>query len=165
MNLEHSPSINRIVVSEVRIKEIQDRKRLKDKRPSPGDHNPEKLDEHYKKYRLRPSLERTLRLYDKSILKEAFAKRHKSVVVSPGPHEYNPRLSKINNPGTFQKETAPRGVLKEDLGVSPHTYDTQRGLSMCSSLEKLSNAKGQQSFQLAPRIKGGVIGQTKRPIF
>lgn len=39
LNLEHSPSIAKLVISNSKLSEIKERKRLREKRPSPGDHN------------------------------------------------------------------------------------------------------------------------------
>lgn len=79
-------------------------------------------------------LKQALRLYDpvwvKTNGKEATLG---STVVIPGPTSYHPKRTKINKKYSFQKELTNRMKIIEDFGVSPVTYDIQKGLSMCSS--------------------------------
>lgn len=91
------------------------------------------------------------------------------------PNTYRPKFYKRPSPGKFGTEKTTRLQRVVDFGPSPHKYDIMTGLSMCSSTEKMQTVKvgdkqqsgaqlekTGQSFYLAPKIKGGVIGTTPR---
>lgn len=107
MNLKHVTSINRISVPDNTLEEIKERKRLKDRRPSPADHNPSNYVQYYKSLKVQPvkgnlKMKETLRLYD-PIWHQSRGKLAAlgSQNVEPGPANYKPKKSKSSKPGTF----------------------------------------------------------------
>ena len=106
VNLEHSPSISKIIMRQNKLTDIQERAILKERKPSPGDHNPENYENYYKKLRLGHArnikLKETLRLYD-PIFASTKGKKGSvgSSAIEPGPSYYSPLKLKPSKPSTF----------------------------------------------------------------
>ena len=52
VNLEHSPSIAKIIMRNNKLSDIKERTFLKEKRPGPAEHYPETYENYYKKLKL-----------------------------------------------------------------------------------------------------------------
>ena len=104
--------------------------KLREKRPSPADHNPDKLYLYYKNIK---KLKTAFKIYDPNFVPDN----------SPGPLSYRPLHKKTRISPGFQQAKTYRLKKIEDFGVSPNSYDMQNREAYCS---------------LTGRVKGGVIG-------
>jgi len=125
--------------SETRLAQINER--LKERRPAPGDYDPDRYNEHYQRIKQKNKdlhMKLTLRLYDPNFGKQKLGKlRAQALIEAPGPLSYCTKKNKSSKLGTFQKEITKRGPLELNNSVSPNHYDPMKTLSMCSSLENL----------------------------
>jgi hypothetical protein len=78
--------------TETRLAQV--REKLKERRPAPGDYDPDRYNEHYRRIKHRKMdlhMKMTLRLYDPNFGKEKLGKlRAQALIEAPGPLSYHP---------------------------------------------------------------------------